>query len=35
MALLRGEYFLLEIGDIGYLKNREFYADFKNVKLLW
>jgi hypothetical protein len=33
MALLRAEFFFLGIGRIGFLKNREFYADFKNLNL--
>jgi hypothetical protein len=30
-APLRGEHFFVETGHIGYKKNHEFYADFKNV----
>jgi hypothetical protein len=34
VTLLRGEiFFLLEIGDIGYKRNQEFYADFKNPNM--
>jgi hypothetical protein len=32
-ARLRGENYFLEMGHIGYKKNREFYADFKNANL--
>jgi hypothetical protein len=33
MALQRSEVFFLEIGHTGYLKNKKFYAEFKNVLL--